>query len=363
MRPSTSTVGRLAAAALASAALAVACVPPPVPPPPGPPPGPQPIPDLPNPPTLTRTAVVSGQGGVVWDVAFLADGTMFFDLRSGPIRVRLPDGTVQDVVTPADVRHTGGEGGMLGLAVDPDFATNRFLYACYSASLAGGGTDNRLVRFTVNATLDGVDAALPIVTGMPHNDASGGRHSGCRPRFAPGTSELFVGTGDAAAHSHPQDPASLGGKVLRIDRDGNGLAGNPGVDTPASGFDPRVFTRGHRNVQGIGFRPGSSQPFAAEHGPTVDDELNRLTPGANYGWRPLPPYDESVPMTDHTLAGCPCTDATWSSGSPTVAPSGMTFLDGAQWKGWDGAAVVVLLKNASLGSGRACSASTPPGRR
>ncbi len=193
-----------------------------------------------------------------------------------------------------------------------------------------------------------MDATTPIVTGIPHNDAAGGRHSGCRPRFAPGTSELFVGTGDAAFHAHPQDTASLAGKVLRVDRDGNGLAGNPGVDSPGI-FDPRVFTRGHRNVQGIGFRPGSNQPFSAEHGPSVDDELNRLSSGANYGWRPLPTYNEGVPMTDHSLATCPCTDATRSSEDPTVAPSGMTFLHGAQWKGWDGAVILVLLKNAALG--------------
>jgi glucose/arabinose dehydrogenase len=280
-------------------------------------------------------------------MAFLSDGTMFFDLRSGPIKVRLPDGTVKQIVVPSDVRSTGGEGGMLGIAVDPDLAsnpasvTNRYLYACYSTL-----TDTRVVRFQVNSTFDGVDATVPIITGIPHNEAAGGRHSGCRPRFRPGTSDLFVGTGDAAIGTNPQDTTSLGGKVLRVDRNGAGIAGNPFFG-PTAG-DDRIYTYGQRNVQGVAFRTADSeQPFSAEHGTGCDDEVNKLTPGANFGWDPVPGYDESRPMTD--FAKFPTAVApVWKSGCPTLAPSGMTFLAGPQWKSWDGAAAVGMLKTMKL---------------
>jgi glucose/arabinose dehydrogenase len=269
---------------------------------------------------------------VVWDLAFLGDGTMFFTVRAGPVKVRLPDQVVRTLGTPADVR-TGSEGGMMGLALDPDFSTNRYLYTCYSAT--NGTPDNRVVRWTVNAALDGFDASTPIVTGIPY---STGRHSGCRVRFKPGTSELWIGTGDAAIGTTPQDVGSLGGKVLRVDRNGTAWPGNPGL-----GGDARVYTYGHRNVQGLGFRPGTNQPFSAEHGPGCDDEVNQLVSGGNYGWDPVPGYNEAVPMTD-LVAFPAAVVAAWRSGCPTVAPSGMAFLSGAQWEGWDGAIVLALLK-------------------
>ena len=98
-----------------------------------------------------------------------------------------------------------------------------------------------------------------------------------------------MGTGDAAQGSNPQDDSSLGGKVLRIDRDGAPALGNPG------GY--RWFSKGHRNVQGIAFRSSDDLGVSAEHGPSVDDEINLLVAG-NFGWDPVPGYTESVPMTD-----------------------------------------------------------------
>jgi glucose/arabinose dehydrogenase len=138
-----------------------------------------------------------------------------------------------------------------------------------------------------------------------------------------------VGTGDSASGTVAQDPRSLGGKVLRVD--------------PASG-EREVWTLGHRNVQGLAVRPGSEQVFAVEHGPDRDDEVNLLQAGGNYGWDPdgNGSYDESVPMTDESIPGA--VPAVWSSGSPTVAPSGAAFLDGDQWGAYDGLLLVGLLK-------------------
>lgn len=217
----------------------------------------------------------------------------------------------------------------MGLEVDPSFSDNGHIYLCTTSS-AGAETDVRVIRLTMRtpdggAVLDRED----IVTGMPY---STGRHSGCRPRFGP-DGFLWVGTGDAAIGTTPQDDDSLGGKVLRIDRDGNAAPGNPG--------EYRWYSKGHRNIQGMAFR-SDGLGMSAEHGPDVDDEINRLVPG-NFGWDPVPGYNESVPMTD--LDKFPdAIEAVWSSGAPTLALSGATFIEGDAWGDWDGVLAVATLK-------------------
>jgi glucose/arabinose dehydrogenase len=147
---------------------------------------------------------------------------------------------------------------------------------------------------------------------------------------------LWIGTGDAATTGTSQSTTSLGGKVLRIDQfTGAAAPGNPGGQ--------RWYTLGHRNVQGLAFRPTSGAAYSIEHGPNRDDELNLLAAGANYGWAPGPGYNENVPMT---FAGG--TPAVWSSGAPTLATSGTTFLVGNQWRDWDGALAVCALKGSQM---------------
>jgi len=188
------------------------------------------------------------------------------------------------------------------------------------------------------------------VSGIPVNtNGQLGRHSGCRPRFGP-DGALWIGTGDAATGSVPQDKHSLGGKVLRVTRDGAGLAPNPGFVNPATGFDPRIYNYGHRNVQGIAFRPSDGKAFSVEQGTDCDDEVNQLLPGANYGWDPLGSggsYDESHNMTD--LVKYPTAiPAIWKSGCPTIATSGAGFVTGTNWGKWNGMLVIGCLKGAKL---------------
>ncbi|MFA9471849.1 MAG: PQQ-dependent sugar dehydrogenase [Deltaproteobacteria bacterium] len=293
----------------------------------------------------------SGGGGVVsdldvtplisgldkpWDIAWLPNGTVLVTERPGRLNVYVDGVDAQPfTVTPDDVV-ASGEGGMLGLEVDPAFATNGYVYVCM-ASRIDGATDVRLVRFTLrtpngNEVLDRAE----IVTGMPY---SSGRHSGCRPRFGP-DGYLWVGTGDAAIGSTPQDDSSLGGKVLRVDRDGDAAPDNPGGH--------RWFSKGHRNVQGIAFRSRDNLGASAEHGPSVDDEINLLVAG-NFGWDPGPgpAYNESVPMTDVTKFPS-AVEAIWSSGSPTIAPSGATFIEGNAWGNWNGVLAVGTLAGEHL---------------
>ena len=138
-------------------------------------------------------------------------------------------------------------------------------------------------------------SGAPVLTGIPIKT---GQHGGCRLRFAP-DGILNVGTGDAITGPAPQSLWSLGGKTLRVSTDGTAPANNP---FDATGGNARfVWTYGHRNVQGLALRPGTTQLWSAEHGPDIDDEVNLLVRGGNYGWDPqngAAQYDQSVPMTD-----------------------------------------------------------------
>lgn len=291
-------------------------------------------------PPITVTPVVSGVTHP-WDVAF-ADGTMLYTERGGGISAFI-DGEKRLLARPADVVRAS-EAGMMGLAVDPEFTANRFIYTCHASTLGGPDNDVRVTRWRVNEALTALTDRTDIVTGIPVNtDGQLGRHSGCRPRFGP-DGYLWVGTGDAAIGSVPQDPLSLGGKVLRITRDGAGAPRNPGGT-----LDPRIWSYGHRNVQGLAFRPADGLGISVEHGPGTDDELNLLTEG-NFGWDPVGAggsYDESGPMTD--LGKFPdAVRAVWSSGSPTQAPSGATFVSGAAWGDWNGAVAIAALRGQKL---------------
>ena len=285
-------------------------------------------------PTLTVEAVVEGLDKP-WDVGWLPpDGKMVVTERSGRLTIDAMGSPT--VLTIANVQSTGGEGGLLGLEVDPNYASNRYVFLCMGSNALTTGTDVRVVRLTLNADATDIEARQDIVIGIPHQTSNKGRHTGCRPRFGP-DGFLWVGTGDAAIGTTPQDDGSLGGKVLRVDREGNAATGNAG--------GLRWHSKGHRNIQGMAFR-ADGLGVSAEHGPSTDDELNELVAG-NFGWDPVPEYTESVPMTDK-IKFENAIDAIWSSGSPTLAPSGAAFIEGSQWGAWDGAVVVAMLKASHL---------------
>ena len=290
----------------------------------------------PHAPQLDKTVVLAGLSNV-WDVGFLPDNTLLFTERAGTLS-KVADGKKAVLFTVPDI-YTKGEGGLLGLAVDPDFAQNRFVYMCYDTA-----KDIRVSRWRVNAAGTGLEAQSNIVTGMPVNTTTfPGRHSGCRPRFG-SDGYLWIGTGDVGIGTNAQDPKGLGGKILRVDRDGKPAPGN----LPAP-FDPRIYSYGHRNVQGLAMLPTAKngvQGYSIEHGSDKDDEVNALVPG-NMGWNPVPGYNEDVPMTDK--AKYPdAIAAIWSSGDPTIAPSGATFLLGSKWQTYQGRLAMAVLKGEHL---------------
>ena len=252
------------------------------------------------------------------------------------LSARLTDGTIQVVDADFDDLFVGRTTGLMSLAVDPNFSVNRRFYTHQGHT----GPQVQVVVWTIDeGYTEATRVVDPLIGDLPVRHD--GFHGSGRLRFGP-QGYLWIATGDAGSGTVAQDLASLGGKVLRVDAStGAGAPGNPFVSSPL------VYTYGHRNPQGLTRRPSTSQMWSVEHGPNIDDEINRLVKGGNYGWDPVPAYNESVPMTD--LAQFPdAVEAKWASGDPTLATSGGIFLDGDDWDEWEGRLAIATLKASEL---------------
>ncbi len=339
--------------------------------------------------SLQHTVVLSDLDNP-WDMALLDDGTMFFTEKCLGLSVLMPSGEVNKLLgmggtegyaSTADDLFCEGQAGMMGVAVDPNFAENRRIYV-YSTSNMSDPHTNRLMRLVVNDDFTGVSDRTDIVDDVPykmeasdHPFGGPGAHNGGRVRFGP-DGALWLTTGDNHNEEIPQSPTLMGSKVLRMDTDGNAHPEN----SPPEGFDPRTYTYGHRNVQGIAFHPETGTPIVVEHGPWHSDEITVLQNGGNGGWDPRPNmagrgdcpddycgyspnqmegmnrYERAsfMPMTDFETypdAMPPIWDNNgWSQGSSSAA-----FLTGEQWGDWNGHMVVGLM---GIGFG-----GTPLGQR
>ncbi len=292
------------------------------------------------PPKVSAQVLVDGLS-LPWDLAFTPSESMIWTERGGRIMRRTRSGAVNQLAADLSDLWVSGETGLMGVIVDRRFNSNRRIYTCQGWT-DGTRTDVRVVAWQATTAGDGLDRIGPIVTGIP---TSSGRHGGCR-LFMDSSARLWIGTGDAAISSTPQDLGSLGGKILRVHPDtGAGWPSNPFAGS-SNANTRRVYSYGHRNTQGMAIRPADGTLWTVEHGPDRDDEINRARAG-NFGWAPGPGYDERVPMTD-TGRFPSAVRAAWSSGVPTVATSGATWLSGSQWEGWDDRMVVATLKGRKL---------------
>lgn len=249
----------------------------------------------------TDQSTVATDLDVPWGTAFLPDGSALLTLRDEARLLHVRDGQDPVDLGRVDGVEPGGEGGLLGVAVSPTFASDRTVFLYLTAA-----SDNRVVRVTFE---DGRPAQQrAILTGIP----KAGNHNGGRLGFGP-DGFLYVTTGDAGQPDRSQDRGSLGGKILRITPDGTPAPGNPFEGSP-------VWSYGHRNVQGIAWAPDGTM-YASEFGQNTWDELNRIEPGKNYGW---PLVEGRQPR-----AGFVEPLVQWTTSD--ASPSGIAYADGAVW--------------------------------
>jgi glucose/arabinose dehydrogenase len=296
---------------------------------------------------------------------------MLYTEKCHGLWVRLADGSTRHLfgtegaALPAPDIFCQGQSGVHGVAVDPGFAQGRrFVYVFTASNLQTNPRSNRVVRLQVAPDWKSVGARTDIVPDIAFKDArrvgGPGAHSGGRIRFGP-DGYLWITTGDNHDPGLPQDPQRLGGKVLRVDTEGRAAPGN---NAPA-GFDARIYTYGHRNPQGIAFRPagqpGAGQVYTGEHGPNHSDEVTLLVAGGNAGWDPqnrpnlncrdgycgYSGNPETMPMTD--FGRFPqAMPAAWNNQQRSQGTGPITFLNGPQWKAWNGRLAVALMRDQRL---------------
>jgi aldose sugar dehydrogenase len=302
----------------------------------------QPVREAPHTPGLSTNVAMRGLD-VPWDVAILPDGSWLVTERDRlRITIRHPDRS-RDVLVDSPPRFwASGETGLLSIVADPEFSDNHRFYTC-GGFVANGNPGIRVYAWRLSA--DETDARRvkrPLLKGI---QITSGRHGGCRLRFDP-DGFLYVGTGDSAVGTNPENLHSLNGKVLRIDRfTGKPAAGNPYLKAK-NRHKRYIYNYGHRNIQGLAWRPGDAM-WSVEHGTYRDDEVNRSVKGGDYGYNPVPGYNESVPMTDFSLPGRQI-GAKWSSGNPTIATSGAVWVRGKEWGAYRGALAVCALAGERL---------------
>ncbi len=289
-------------------------------------------------PQLVVKKVVTGLDHP-WDVRPIGEGRLIFTQRDRATVSIWDDGKTRTVGNfPTDSVWVSGETGLMGLEVDPDFATNHRFYTC-QGGFKGEGHEVKVMSWTLNDALTSITGSKQLIGGFP---TSSGRHGGCR-LLALDDGSLYVGTGDAAQGTNPENKKSLGGKTLRLDaQTGKPWPGNRFINSE-NRRKRYVQTYGHRNVQGLAYRKDhSGGVFSIEQGTYRDDEVNVLRNGGDYGYNPVPGYNESVPMTDQSLPGRQWA-AVWRSGNPTIATSGGGFIYGKGWGAYNGNLVLGAL--------------------
>lgn len=246
---------------------------------------------------------------VPWAIEQAPDGRLFVTERSGRIRV-IENGKLvgPSVFAFSEPFTSEAEGGLLGIALDPLFNENHYIYV-YHSYKDQGTLKNRVVRLVESNNKARLDKVL--IAGLP----GGSIHNGGRLKVGP-DGYLYFTIGDAANPPNAQDPKVLAGKIMRIKMDGTIPQDNPIAGSP-------VFSYGHRNPQGIAWQPGSGLLFASEHGQSAHDEINVIEKGANYGWPVIQGSDTKQGMKTPLI----------HSGTETWAPSGMTFVSNGPWKG------------------------------
>lgn len=290
---------------------------------------------------LTHTVVASGLSHP-WGMALLPDGAWLVTERPGRMRVIAPNGAKGEPIAGLPAVDARGQGGLLDVAISPDFASDGLVYWSYSEPREGGNATS-VARGRLSADRTRLEKVQVIFRAQPTYD--GDKHFGSALVFAP-DGKLFITLGersDRPMRPQAQDLGSHMGKIIRINADGTVPSDNPFVGR--AGARPEIWSLGHRNVQGAAIQPGVGALWVVEHGTRGGDEVNRIEPGQNYGW-PIIAYGiEYVggPINEGITARAGMQQPVYYW-DPVIAPGGATFYEGAMFPGWRGNLLVAALK-------------------
>lgn len=277
-------------------------------------------------PVDIRTRTVASGLTNPWEIVYGPDQMIWVTEKAGKIsRVNPQNGAITTILTIPEVR-VNGEGGLLGMALHPDFATNPYVYVVYDY---GTNYKAKVVRYTYSGgTLNG---PVTLLDQIPAANI----HNGSRLLIS--NNKLFVSTGDASDQSKPQDVNSLSGKILRINLDGTIPADNPFANNP-------VWSLGHRNPQGL-VQVGD-KIFSSEHGPDSDDEINIIVKGRNYGWPNIKGFCDEA--TEQSFCSANQVVQPLIAWTPTIAPSGLAYYNSSYIPQFKNSLLLAMLKDSKL---------------
>jgi glucose/arabinose dehydrogenase len=277
-----------------------------------------------------------------WGLAFLPDGRMLVTERPGRLRVVAADGKISPPVTGVPRVSAQGQGGLLDVALDPSFSSNRLVYLSF-AEAGEGGASTAVARGRLNDAAAALEGTEVIFRQLPK--VGGGNHFGSRLAFSR-EGKLFIATGERFKFDPAQDLSNHIGKILRVNPDGSVPQDNPFVGQAKA--KPEIWSYGHRNIQSAAIHPETGALWEVEHGPRGGDELIVAEAGKNYGW-PLVSWGQHYdgrdipdPPTRPDLAGAV---HQWT---PVIAPSGMAFYTGDAFPAWRGNALIGGLRSQGI---------------
>ena len=268
-----------------------------------------------------------------WGITALPDGRFIITEKGGTMRIASATGSMGSTLSGIPKVNSEGQGGLLGVCIDPSFDENRTVYWAFSEPLSRGNV-TAVAKGKLSADEKSMEGVQVIYRAAPAY--KGTLHYGGRVLFSK-DGHLYVSTGersDLETRPQSQDLNSGLGKIIRITTDGKPVSGNPFEGK--SGARPEIYSYGHRNVQGIAFHPETGDLWETEFGPRGGDELNRIEPGKNYGW---PVITYGIEYSGKTIGdsiqqkeGMEQPVYYWD---PVISPSGITFYNGdaiPEWK-------------------------------
>ncbi|MFN3378513.1 MAG: PQQ-dependent sugar dehydrogenase [Runella zeae] len=282
--------------------------------------------------TVIQATAITTALAAPWGITSLPDGRLLITEKAGRMRIATTTGTVSSAITGIPAVNSSGQGGLLGLCLDPQFATNRMIYWVFSENVTGG-TLTAVAKGRLSSDEASIENATVIYRAGPA--ANSNAHYGGRILFDQ-TGNLIVSTGERAyspSRELAQSVTGSLGKIIRITTNGLPASGNPTFTQ--SGALPELYSFGHRNPQGIAFHPVTKELWQSEHGPRGGDEINRVQAGANYGWPTITyglEYNGQRVLTGiQQQTGMEQPIYYWD---PVVSPSGITFYSGNRVPEW-----------------------------